>query len=408
MTLESESLVWSWYKDYAKQSIVSPIKWYAYQGPFPATEITLHQIEDASPFARTFTTEGHGALEISFIETIFKRLDAILEPEFVQVSSSQEADITIFSSRDGLGKDPSTGMQWGGYFSLDPPRVGDIVWRDFSGKAVFSDIEKQIIVHEIGHSLGLGHPDNDGYNPAWTTNESIMSYLDAGVTSPTWFQSLDIQALLSIWGRETSASDLATEATSDSTDITAVDAGPATSGINQELVSLLADQSVVDYQMYADRELSFFIDRKAKSVLDKSLLKQGGHTTISKAEAKFAKTVFAQIDSLTGLSTREVRSPRKADVILGCLSAKTPYGWYTYFDEGYRYADLAFFDKKSNTLGEREKVDIAEVILYAAGLWDYTESSYSTFDTVMSNNGLDYHGLTVNDIAALQSIWGAA
>lgn len=406
MALTYTSLLNDTYDSYlARYPTGNPIRYHIYQGPYAATRVTTNDFG----VSRTFTTEGHSQQESAFIQSVFDRLDSIIEPEFQQVSSSQEADIIVYSSRDSLGEGSQPGWVKAGYFNYSAPRIGRVVWRDFNGKDVFSEAEQQIITHEIGHSLGLDHPDGDGYNPAWTTDSSIMSYYDTGVFPPTWFTPLDIQALQARWGRESSSLPVPTPIDPIGGIATAGnDAGPPDAGINQNLVSALADFNVLDYQMFQDREMTYFIDKKGRAALHKSLLRQGAQTIISKDEAAFARTVFASIDSLTGLSTREVRSPRKADIVLGCLNAKTSYGWYSYFEKNTRYADLAFFDKKGNTLGEREKVDIAEVILYSAGLWDYTDSEYTTFDTVMSNTGVDYYGLTVNDIAALQSIWGSS
>lgn len=69
-------------------------------------------------------------------------------------------------------------------------------------RQVLQSASKMILTHEILHTFGLSHPDNDGLNPAWDTNDSVMSYnlvgdWKHGVNSDV--SALDTAALLSIW-----------------------------------------------------------------------------------------------------------------------------------------------------------------------------------------------------------------
>ena len=70
-------------------------------------------------------------------------------------------------------------------------------------KQVLQAVSKRILTHEVLHVFGLSHPDDDGYNAAWDTNDSVMSYNTVG----SWeyginfdVSPLDAGALQSIWG----------------------------------------------------------------------------------------------------------------------------------------------------------------------------------------------------------------
>ena len=166
-------------------------------------------------------TYNHTQEQERFIEDAFSRLDDIIDLDFYRANSWDDANITIFrgwkSNDDTIGS-PIEGEE--GYIFVDPRGFGggvnhstiygsplvfdsEIVWRDVYQDDQFNLDEKNTILHEIGHALGLDHPDADGYNPNWDTDVSIMSYNDPpGARKEQWYSEADIMALISIWGPE--------------------------------------------------------------------------------------------------------------------------------------------------------------------------------------------------------------
>ena len=39
-----------------------------------------------------------------------------------------------------------------------------------------NSLEKNTLIHEIGHTRGLSHPKNDPSNVKWNTQDTVMSY----------------------------------------------------------------------------------------------------------------------------------------------------------------------------------------------------------------------------------------
>ena len=149
-------------------------------------------------------TIQHQDDSIQFINNIFTQLDPLIDLDFKATSNPEESDLMIISvddwkawSSDTVGQVVNVSSGW------------HLLWKDIAqdslkGNASGSNdsFDANTITHEIGHALGLSHPNEDPFNSQWTTDDSVMSY---NISPDGWdfsFSDADIEALQRIWGRE--------------------------------------------------------------------------------------------------------------------------------------------------------------------------------------------------------------
>ena len=149
----------------------------------------------------TIDSRIHTIEEQTFIRSMFTMLDLEIDLDFIEMSTNNGSDIDIYKVNSSssfesntigqaIKQDHQAGSWW------------DVLWKDTNGINNLESLEKNTIIHEIGHVLGLAHPFNDPFNKNFTTKDTVMSYNMGPNGWDEWFSITDIQALKSIWGRE--------------------------------------------------------------------------------------------------------------------------------------------------------------------------------------------------------------
>lgn len=180
---------------YTDQTLVSHLR-----NNLNGSESIIYYIHDESSIGVDIgsglgNTLTHISFEEQFIEDTFNSIDSIIDLDFARSYSPVGSDIDIYclSGHNGWN-DMVRGAAWlMGY--------GKYSWFDIGWKYTQDwNADKNTIIHEIGHALGLGEP---GFDPQFNSSDTVMSYNPNawGSFSTSW-SDLDLSALISQWGLE--------------------------------------------------------------------------------------------------------------------------------------------------------------------------------------------------------------
>jgi hypothetical protein len=146
-------------------------------------------------------SSAHSAEELNFIRETIDKIDQYIDIDFV------EKDIWDGTTFDIYCLDSYSNWDYGTMGQVLDHGEGDsaywdVYWKDTDGYAELSDNDKNTIVHELGHALGLSHPFNEPFDLSYNTDHTVMSYNEGSEGWNDWFTNTDIYAMQKLWGVE--------------------------------------------------------------------------------------------------------------------------------------------------------------------------------------------------------------
>ena len=139
----------------------------------------------------TVAMEGSSPQDSVWLQNVLTRLADFIDLRTQLVSSMESALILLRQVSpefgiDGLSQQTSSGwlVQW---------------TASGSGGVIRNLNDRNTLVHELGHTLGLSHPERMPFSRRYNSGTTVMSYRPGKKAMKDWFRPADLAALQQAW-----------------------------------------------------------------------------------------------------------------------------------------------------------------------------------------------------------------
>ena len=175
------------------------IRYHIKQSPFQG----ILDSEYGDTFTYRVKSTRHSPAIKKWINTVIRHVDPIINVDFKKVGNPDNAELIFMSVKhvsDPWSKSTTGENLWnpdGG-----PGQKGVAYVLSKNSKSARD--QKETISHELGHALGLKHPQDKPNSPDFSTATTIMSYNTAKHENFPYidFTINDLNALVDLWGKE--------------------------------------------------------------------------------------------------------------------------------------------------------------------------------------------------------------